>query len=255
MEFVIPHLHAARAGVGDIFSAIRPRNRIAAGLHNRYEVLFACRTRHGVFNGADGLEFPTIPLDGGAVFSCPDGFTIEGLFEFGKHRELLLGAQAVADTAHLFNRIWTVIELHTACVADAVDDKMIVDSLPTIIVVSIQVRADKHLEAGEHLLGQSQTDPVGGVVIMDLVGHEGLLIVVVVHPAPLAVEILGDHKLLVGGRADAIYARQVTMPVLVKGLGLLGDVVDDGLHRTLILLLRFDIITRRHVRPSVSLCS
>ena len=137
MEFVIPHLHAARAGVGDIFSAIRPRNRIAAGLHNRYEILSGCRPRHGVFNGADGLEFPAISLDGGAVFSRSDGFTIEGLFEFGKHRELLLGAQAVADTAHLFNRIWTVIELHTACVADAIDNEMVVNPLSPLVIVGI----------------------------------------------------------------------------------------------------------------------
>ena len=63
-------------------------------------------------------------------------------------------AQAVADTAHLFNRIRAVIKLHTACVADAVDDEMIVDSLPTVIVVSVKVCADKHLKAGKHFLGK-----------------------------------------------------------------------------------------------------
>ena len=243
MEFVIPYLHPVRASVGDIFSAIRPRNRIAAGLHNRYEILFVCRPRHGIFNGADGLEFPTVPLDGGAVFSRSDGFPIEGLFEFRKHRELLLGAQAVADTAHLFNRIWTVIELHTACVADTIDNEMVVNPLPSLVIVGIQVRADKHLEAGKHLLGQSQTNAVGGVVIMDFVGHEGLLVVVVVHPAPLAVEILGGHEFLVGGLSETIYARQIAVSVLVKCLGILGDVEDDLPHRALGLFLGRDIIT------------
>ena len=163
--------------------------------------------------------------------------------------------QAVADTAHLFNRIRTVIELHTACVAYAVDDKMIVDSLPTVIVVSVKVCADKYLKAGKHFLGKPQTNLVCGVIILDLSRREGLLVMIIVHAAPLAVEILGGHELFVGGRADAVYARQVAMPVLVKGLGILGDVVDDGFHRALILFLRGNIITSCHVRPSVSLCS
>ena len=70
MELVIPHLHTVWAGVGDIFSAIRPRNRIALGLHNRYEILFTCRPRHCIFNGADGFELPTITLECGSVLSC-----------------------------------------------------------------------------------------------------------------------------------------------------------------------------------------
>ena len=166
----------------------------------------------------------------------------------------MLGAQAVADTAHLFNRIWTVIELHTACVADAIDNEMVVNPLLPLVIVGIQVRADKHLKAGKHLLGQSQTNAVGGVVILDLSGCEGLLVVVVVHPIPFAVEILGGHEFFVGGRTDAVYARQITMAVFVKGLGILGDVADDLPHRALGLFLGRDIITSSHVWPSVSLC-
>ena len=153
-------------------------------------------------------------------------------------------AQAVADTAHLFNRIRTVIELHAACVADAVDDKMIVDSLPTVIVVSVKVCADKHLKAGKHFRGKPQTDLVCGVVIFDLSGCEGLFVMIIVHAASLAVEIFGRHKFIVGGLPQAVDSRQIAVSVLVKCLGILRNVTDDRPHRALILLLRFDICKR-----------
>ena len=248
MELVIPHLHTVWAGVGDIFSAIRPRNRIALGLHNRYEVIFTCRPRHRIFNGTDGFELPTVTLECGAVLSCRDGFSIKGLLEFGKHGERVFLAQAVTDTAHLFNRIRAVIKLHTACVADAVDDKMIVDSLPTVIVVSVKMCADKHLKAGKHFLGKPQTDPVCGVIIVDLSGCEGLFVMIIIHAASLAVEIFGCHKFIISGSTYAIDPRQIAVSVLVKCLGILRNITDDRPHRALILLLRFDIITCRHVR-------
>ena len=156
--------------------------------------------------------------------------------------------QAVADTAHLFNRIRAVIKLHTACVADAIDDKMIVDSLPTVIVVSVKVCADKHLKAGKHFLGKPQTDLVCGVIILDLSGREGLFVMIIIHAASLAVEIFGRHKFIVGGSTYAIDPRQIAVSVLVKSLCILRNVTDDRPHRALILLLRFDIITRCHRR-------
>ncbi len=98
---------------------------------------------------------------------------------------------------------------------------MIVDSLPTLVIVSIQVRADKHLKAGKHFLGKPQTNLVGGVVILDLSGHKGLFVMVIIHAAPLAVEIFGGHEFLVGGLSETIYAREIAVSVLVKGLGIL----------------------------------
>ena len=64
---------------------------------------------------------------------------------------------------------------------------MIVDSLPTVIVVSVKVCADKHFKAGKHFLGKSQTDLVCGVIILDLSGCEGLFVMIIIHAASLAV--------------------------------------------------------------------
>ena len=248
MKFVIPHLHPIRAGVGDIFSAIRPCNRIALGLHDRDEILFGCRPRHCFFNGADGFELPTVTRKCGAVFSCRNRFVIEGLLEFGKHRQRVFLTQAVADTAHLFQCERTVIQLHSTFVTYAVDDKMIVNSLPTVIVVSVQVCADKHLKAGKHFLGKPQSDLVCGVVIFDLSWREGLFVMIIVHAASLAVEIFGRHKFLVGGLPQAIDPRKIAVSVLVKRLCVLRNITDDRPHRALILFLCGDIITCCH-RP------
>ena len=125
---------------------------------------------------------------------------------------------------------------------------MIVDSLPTVIVVSVKVCADKHLKAGKHFLGKPQTDLVCGVIILDLSGREGLFVMIIIHAASLAVEIFGCHKFIVGGSTYAIYPRQIAVSVLVKSLCILRNITDDRPHRALILLLRFDIITRRHRR-------
>ena len=74
MELDIPAGHGVWAGVGDVFSAAFPPNRVALSLHIFNKICFCATDFHRRINGVHQSKLPALPLGGGAVF--PGGKTL-----------------------------------------------------------------------------------------------------------------------------------------------------------------------------------
>ena len=177
--------------------AIRPLNRIACRLHKSNKLVLRANHCHRLFDVIDTLEFPTVALERGAVFSRADRFQTEGLLIFGQHREVMRLADLITQPSHLLDRAWTELNFFAVLVADAVDNEMIMHALNTV-ALGIKMCADEYLVAGKHLLGKLDADAVRFIVRGDLAGAEGLLVMIKVRSFPLAEKIFRRHKLLVG---------------------------------------------------------
>ena len=177
--------------------AIRPLNRIACRLHKSYKFVLRADHRHRLLDVIDTLEFPTVALERGAVFSRADRFQTEGLLIFGQHREIVRLTDFITQPAHLLDRAWAELNFFTVLIADAVDNEMIMHAL-NAVALGIKMCADEYLVAGKHLLGKLDADTVSFIVRGDLAGAEGLLVMIKVRSFPLAEKIFGRHKLLVG---------------------------------------------------------
>lgn len=151
-------------------------------------------------------------------------------------------ANLVADQPHVFQCPGRKVELSSCIRLDGVDDEVRVQ------VLCIEVRCHQNLTARKELLRQLQRDLMGlrrGDLFMR---REGLDVLVEEGVMCLAVQILGSHEALVGKIRHAVDSGEVSGPILIQGLLILGHIAHDALHRSGCLLGFLDEATRRHGR-------
>ena len=246
MQFEVPDFLSVRAGVGDVPARVAPRDGIAEGFHPRAEFGAGAGGFHGLLDGEDGLEFPAAAFDRGAVFPRSDRLRGDCLGIRAQDGQAVGGADAVAFGAHPFEGAAVGAEFAAVQKTDRVDDQMVMDALPTVLVGRVQMRCDQHLEAGEEGLGQRTADRVRRGVGDPLPRREGLRVVGEPDAGGLMEPLFGQQEFRAGGLPAAIHAGEVLPPVRVGRLALLRDIADHRTHGRQVLRRLADEITGRH---------
>ena len=198
MEPVVPALHAARCGVGDVLPAIRPAHLIPLALHEGEELLLGGCIPHALVDGVHQTELPALPLGGGAIFPTAHPLLLDLLFRRRQDRQTVGSADLIVDGPMSLQISGALVELFSVPEADAVHDEM------TVQMVCVDVSSDQHLEIGELPLGQFQSDGVGLLGRQVIRLCEGLDEVVVLPPVRFSKPLLGELHLGEDRLSDAV---------------------------------------------------
>ena len=74
---------------------------------------------------------------------------------------------------------------------------MVVHTLNTMVIVSVQMRCYQHLITRKRLLGKLKTDAVGFFIRPDFPRRKGLHILIKIDTRCFAVKIFGRHELVI----------------------------------------------------------
>ena len=138
MQTVITATLAIRCGVGDIFAAIRPLDRIALGFHHLDEHILVTSIPHAFVNGIDEPHFPAPATNSGVIF--PGGHGLGTLLLRLANRQPVLQTQGIGFLTKLLYCRGCLVQFLACFKADRVDNKMGVD------VVAVYMGADQHLK-------------------------------------------------------------------------------------------------------------
>ena len=189
VEPVVPALHAAGCGVGDVLPAVCPSDLAALALHQRNKFIFGFGVPHALVDGVHQPELPTLPLGGGAVLPAAHPFLSDLLFRLRKGLQAVCGTDLVAGQSVGPEVGGALVEFFSVPEADAVHDEV------TVQMVCIDVSSDQHLEIGELPLGQFQSDGVGLLGRQVIRLCEGLDEVVVLPPVRFSKPLLCELHL------------------------------------------------------------
>ena len=225
MEPVVPALHAARCGVGDVLPAIRPAHLIPLALHQGAKLLFGGGVPHTLVDGVHQPELPALTLGGGAIFPTAHPLLLDLLFRRRQDRQTVGSADLIVDGPMSLQISGALVELFSVPEADAVHDEV------TVQMVCVDVSSDQHLEIGELPLGQFQSDGVGLLGRQVIRLCEGLDEVVVLPPVRFSKPFFGELHLgedRLGGAVPAGH-QPLSLP---QRLFLLADIASDTAERT-----------------------
>ena len=221
MQSVVPALHAARCGVGDVLPAVSPADTVSLALHQRDELVLGGSVPHTLVDGIDEPKLPALALGGGVVLSVGHGLDPFLLTRL-EHRQAELHAHLIVALTQFCQLRFADVQLLSVLQTDAVDDEVRVD------VVTIGVRADQHLSSLE-IFRQFQRCSVSGDRIDVLTFGEALHHVKEHHTAILVVEQFGTQKIIVGTFRPTVNAADQPL-ILPQRFLLLHGVPHDRRH-------------------------
>ena len=125
MEPVVPALHAARCGVGDVLPAIRPAHLIPLALHQGEELLLGGSVPHALVDGVHQPELPALPLGSGAVLPAAHPLLLDLLFRRRQDLQTVGGADLIVDGPVGLQVSGALVELFPVLETDAVHDEVV----------------------------------------------------------------------------------------------------------------------------------
>lgn len=239
MKTDIPAALAARAGIGDVFPALRPQSVVSSSAQSREEFLPAAGCFHGLLDHRHELKLPALALRSSSIFSW--GELCPALPIGCQHSKTVGLTEFVAERAQLPQRAWVLPELGPGLKADAVDDEVGMD------VRRVTVGGDQYLVARPCPCSKLPGDHVGFFIGHRLLRREGLDVLVEVHAILFSVDGLGQHEFLKGVFAVAVDAGHISA---ASGFGFLRltAISQDPFHCADILSALRD---ERHCRHSL----
>ena len=126
MEPVVPALHAARCGVGDVLPSICPAHLIPLALHQGEELLLGGCIPHTLVDGVHQLKLPALTLGGGAVLPTAHPLPLDLLFRRRQDIQTMGGTDLIVDGSVGLQVGGTLVEFFSILETDAVDNEVTV---------------------------------------------------------------------------------------------------------------------------------
>ena len=152
----------------------------------------------------------------------------------------MVTADVIADLPQLLQGVGREVNLPAVLEADRIDKKMVVHTLNTMVIVSVQMCCYQHLITRKRLPGKFQTNAVGFLIGLNFPRQKGLHILIEVSAAGFAVKIFGCHEFFISVLTEAVDTADILPPVFVNGFLLLHAIVDTPTHGTWCLLALLD---------------
>ena len=152
----------------------------------------------------------------------------------------MVTADVIADLPQFLQRVRCEVNLLTVLEADRIDKKMVVHTLNTMVIVSVQMCCYQHLITRKRLPGKFQADTVGFLTGLNFPRQKGLHILIEVSATGFAVKIFGCHEFFIRVPTEAVDTADILPSVFVNGFLLLQAVADTAAHGTRCLLALLD---------------
>ena len=144
----------------------------------------------------------------------------------------MVTVDVIADLPQFLQRVRCEVNLLTVLEADRIDKKMVVHTLNTMVIVSVQMCCYQHLITRKRLPGKFQADTVGFLTGLNFPRQKGLHILIEVSAAGFAVKIFGCHEFFIRVPTEAVDTADILPSVFVNGFLLLHAVADTAAHGT-----------------------